>query len=211
HDVDQVVASSRHRRRREARDHDQRVRRTAGCPAPDPVARAGERGPAPSGGVPVAGEPAGKRLYPLVKELAAEGVAVAVTCRVLKLARQPYYRWLTAPISDSELTEAYRANALFDAHRADPEFGYRFLAEEAAEAGESMTGRTAWRICSVNRWWSVFGKPRRGKSAKVGPPVHDDLVNRNFTADRPNVLWLSDISEHRTTWIPVVVATLLEG
>lgn len=63
-----------------------------------------------------------------------------------------------------------------------------------------MTGRTAWRICSANRWWSVFGKrPRRGKSAKAGPPVHDDLVNRNFTADRPNTLWLSDISEHRTS------------
>lgn len=134
-----------------------------------------------------------------MKELAAEGVAVAVTCRVLKLARQPYYRWLSAPVTDSELTESYRANALFDAHRDDPEFGYRFLADEAAEAGESMTGRTAWRICSANRWWSVVGKPRRGKSAKVGPPVHDDLVNRNFTANCPNALWLSDISEHRTS------------
>ena len=27
--------------------------------------------------------------YPLVSELAAEGIPVAVTCRVLKLARQP--------------------------------------------------------------------------------------------------------------------------
>lgn len=134
-----------------------------------------------------------------MKELAAEGVAVAVTCRVLKLARQPYYRWLSTPITDSELTEAYRSNALFDAHRDDPEFGYRFLADEAAEAGESMTGRTTWRICSANRWWSVFGKPRHGKSAKAGPPVHDDLVNRNFAADRPNALWLGDISEHRTS------------
>jgi hypothetical protein len=29
-----------------------------------------------------------------VKELAADGISVVVTCRVLKLARQPYYRWL---------------------------------------------------------------------------------------------------------------------
>lgn len=27
--------------------------------------------------------------YPLVRELAVDGVSVAVTCRVLKLARQP--------------------------------------------------------------------------------------------------------------------------
>jgi hypothetical protein len=33
-------------------------------------------------------------MYPLVRDLAADGVPVAVTCRVLKLARQPYYRWL---------------------------------------------------------------------------------------------------------------------
>jgi len=59
-----------------------------------------------------------------VKELAGDGVPVTVTCRVLKLARQPYYRWLKRPITDAELVEAYRVNALFDAHRDDPEFGH---------------------------------------------------------------------------------------
>ncbi|WP_237083916.1 IS3 family transposase, partial [Mycobacteroides abscessus] len=138
-----------------------------------------------------------KRVYPLVSELADDGVPVAVTCRVLKLARQPYYRWRANPITDAEFIEAYRANALFDAHKDDPEFGYRYLVEEAREAGESMAERTAWRICSQNRLWSVFGK-KRGKNGKVGPPVHDDLVERDFTAGRPNRLWLSDITEHRT-------------
>ncbi|WP_435873364.1 IS3 family transposase [Nocardia farcinica] len=140
----------------------------------------------------------GKKIYPLVKELAADGIPVVVTCRVLKLARQPYYRWLASPVTAAELAEAYRANALFDAHRDDPEFGYRFLADEAGAAGEPMAGRTAWRICSANRWWSAFGKPRRGSGKRPGPPVHDDRVHRDFTADRPNRLWLADISEHRT-------------
>ena len=31
-------------------------------------------------------------MYPLVRELAVDGIPVAVRCRVLKLARQPYYR-----------------------------------------------------------------------------------------------------------------------
>ncbi len=80
-----------------------------------------------------------------MKELAADGIPVAVTCRVLQLARQPYYRWLADPVTAAEVAEAYRANALFDAHRDDPEFGYRFLADEAHEAGETMAERTAWR------------------------------------------------------------------
>ncbi len=37
---------------------------------------------------------------------------------------------------------------------------YRHLANEAADAGEQMAYRTAWRICSANEWWSAFGKPR---------------------------------------------------
>lgn len=131
-------------------------------------------------------------------ELAADGIPVAVTCRVHKLARQPYYRWRANPVTGAELAEAYRANALFDAHRDDPEFGYRNLVEEARDAGVPMAERTAWRICATNRWWSVFGK-KRAKYGKTGPPVHDDRVERDFTAVMPNTLWLSDITEHWTS------------
>jgi len=135
-----------------------------------------------------------------VKELAEDRkVPVSVTCRVLKLASQPYYRWLADPITDAELVEAYRANALFDAHRDDPEFGHRLLAEEARDAGQAMADRTAWRIASQNGWWSAFGKKKaRGKGKRPGAPAHDDLVGRDFTADGPNRLWLTDITEHRT-------------
>ena len=111
-------------------------------------------------------------MYPLVRELAATDaplrVPVAVTCRVLGLARQPYYRWLAQPVTAAEIAEAYRANALFDAHRDDPEFGYRYLVDEAADAGEVMAPRTAWRICSSMRWWSVFGKKCRASDFVAG-------------------------------------------
>ncbi|WP_156677391.1 MULTISPECIES: IS3 family transposase [Nocardia] len=139
-----------------------------------------------------------KMIYPLVRELAADGIPVAVTCRFLNIARQPYYRWLADPVTAADLEQAYRSNALFDAHRDDPEFGYRFLADEAADAGQAMAARTAWRICSTNKWWSSFGKKRGTKNSRSGPPVHDDLVERNFAADAPNMLWLTDITEHHT-------------
>ena len=131
-----------------------------------------------------------------------------MTCRVLKLSRQPYYRWLADPVTPSEVMEAYRADALFDAHRDDPEFGHRLLADEARDAGEPMADRTAWRIASANGWWSAFGKKRGRNGKKPGPAVHDDLctvtdangrTRHEFTADGPNQLWLTDITEHRTT------------
>jgi putative transposase len=143
-------------------------------------------------------------IYPLVRDLAAAGapvrVPVAVTCRVLKIARQPYYRWLAQPVTDADWIEAHRANALFDAHREDLEFGHRLLADEARETGgQVMAERTAWRICSANGWWSVFGKPKPySKARRAGAPAHEDLVARDFTADAPNRLWLTDITEHWT-------------
>jgi transposase InsO family protein len=142
-----------------------------------------------------------------VTELAGDGIPVTVTCRVLKLSRQPYYRWLRQPITNAELVEAYRGNALFDAHKDDVEFGHRLLADEAGYVGEKMADRTAWRICRDNGWWSAFGKKRGKNGKKPGPAVHDDLcavrhekgrIRHEFTAARPNQLWLTDITEHRT-------------
>jgi putative transposase len=137
-------------------------------------------------------------MYPLVRELAADGIPVAVTCRVLQLARQPYYRWLADPVGPRELDRAYLANAVFDAHVEDPEFGYRLLADEAHETGFVGCDRTVWRICHDHHWWSAFGVKRGKNGKKPGPPVHDDLVQRDFTASAPNQLWLTDITEHRT-------------
>jgi putative transposase len=137
-------------------------------------------------------------MYPLVRELAGDGVPVTVTCRVLKISRQPYYRWLDRPVSDAELGEAWLANAVFDAHRDDPEFGYRFLADEVRAAGFEVSDRVVWRICRDMGWWSVFGKPKARKASKPGTPAHDDLVRRKFTADAPNEIWVADITEHRS-------------
>ena len=89
-------------------------------------------------------------------------------------------------------------NALVDAHREDPEFGYRFLANEARKAGWRMSRRTAWALCSEARITSAVQRRRRSKNKKQGPPVFDDFVQRVFAADAPNRLWLTDITEHWT-------------
>jgi putative transposase len=146
-------------------------------------------------------------MYPLVRELAGDGVPVTVTCRVLDLARQPYYRWRAKPVGDAELVRAYPADALFDAHGDDPEFGYRFLADEARAAGQPMADRTAWKLCSHHGWFSAFGKKRGANGKRPGPPVHDDLcagvddrgrMRHACRASAPNELWLADITEQHT-------------
>ena len=75
---------------------------------------------------------------------------------------------------------AYLTNHLVDAHRDDPAFGYRFLSDELERLGERACERRVWRLCSEMAIWSSFvKKSRSGK--KPGPPVHDDLVQRDFS------------------------------
>ena len=141
-------------------------------------------------------------IYPLVRELAATGapirVPVAVTCRVLKIAKQPFYRWLKDPVSTRDWDDAQLINAAIDAHEEAPTFGYRLIADELADLGFEASERRVWRLCSQQGVVSATTRKKRGKTGKQGPPVHDDLVQRQFTADGPNRLWLTDITEHWT-------------
>lgn len=80
--------------------------------------------------------------YPLVRELAVDGIPVAVTRRVLKLARQPYYRWLAAPVGRRDLHRAYLANAVFDAYADDPSTATGSSPTKPARpARQGVTGR----------------------------------------------------------------------
>lgn len=137
--------------------------------------------------------------YPLVRELAAEGIPVRLTCRVLGFSTQAFYKWCKQPVSNRDLTDAYLTNELIDAHGDDPEFGYRFLADELERSGHSVGERRVWRLCRQQRLWSTTTrKGRHGSGKRPGPAVHDDLVLRNFTADTPNAVWVTDITEHPT-------------
>jgi putative transposase len=136
-------------------------------------------------------------MYPLVLDLAAGGVPVAVTCRALGFGKQALYAWKKQPISARGWDEAHLINAAAGIHHDDPAFGYRFIADELAARGLAAGENRVQRLCSQQRIWPVFAK-KRGLSRKAGPPVHDDLVNRQFTAERPDQLWLAGITEHPT-------------
>lgn len=131
--------------------------------------------------------------------------------RVLGFSRQAFFKWRAAPVSQRDWDNAHLTNAAIDLHLDDPGFGYRFMADEIeSEAGLKASERREWWLCSKEGLWSLHSK-KRGLNRKAGPPVHDDLVLRDFTATRLNELWLTDITERWTAWIPSVVATRTTG
>ena len=74
-------------------------------------------------------------IYPLVQDLAADNLPVAVTCRVLGFSKQAFYKWQANPMSQRDWDDAHLINAAIDIHHDDPEFGYRFIADELADQG----------------------------------------------------------------------------
>jgi putative transposase len=66
-------------------------------------------------------------MFPLVRELAVDGIPVAVTCRVLGFSKQAYFKWRASPVTDRDWDDAHLINASLDLHGDDPEFGYRLL------------------------------------------------------------------------------------
>jgi len=136
-------------------------------------------------------------MYPLVLDLADDSIPVAVTCRVLGFSKQAFYKWKANPVSQRGWDDAHLINAAVDIHHDDPEFGYRFITDELAGHGLKASRNRVNRLCTQQRIWSVHSR-KRDRSRKPGPPVHDDLVLREFTAERPNLLWLTDITEHPT-------------
>ena len=140
-------------------------------------------------------------IYPLVREMAAVGarvrVPVRVACRVLGFSNLAYYKWLKHPVSARHTEEQELIAVLGQLHTDDPEGGYRVLSDDMAELGYHLSERRVWQLCHIAGIAStISGRKKRYK--KAAAPVHDDLVKRKFTAQAPNQLWLTDITEHRT-------------
>ncbi len=56
--------------------------------------------------------------YPVVRELAADGVPVATACRVLTVSASGYYGWWDRPPSERDLADASLGNQVVDIHTA---------------------------------------------------------------------------------------------
>ncbi len=107
-------------------------------------------------------------MYPLVLDLAAGAIPVAVTCRVPGFSRQASYAWRQNPVSQRDWDDAQLINAAIDIHGDDPESGYLFIAGELPGKGIVTGENRAARLCPQQQIWSVLAK-KRGLGRKAGP------------------------------------------
>ncbi len=114
-------------------------------------------------------------MYSLVRDLAADGIPVVVTCGVLGFSPQAFYKWSANPVSKRDWDDADLVDAAREIHADDPVFGYRFIADElAAEHGIEASENRVQRLCSahgVSRCWlasGAAGPSRRSRTRRSG-------------------------------------------
>jgi hypothetical protein len=56
-------------------------------------------------------------IYPVVAELASEGIAVAVTCRVLGVSTSGFYEWRSRPSSPRSIADQALSHTVGEIHR----------------------------------------------------------------------------------------------
>jgi putative transposase len=126
---------------------------------------------------------------------------VAALCRVLRVSKSGYYAWLRRPASLRVTRDALLVPQIIASHeRSDETYGAPRILGDLRDAGERI-GRK--RVARLMRMAGLRGVSRRRfvittkrlETEGAAP----DLVERNFIADRPNTLWVADIT-YVPTW-----------
>jgi len=121
-------------------------------------------------------------------------------CRVLGVSPSGYYAWVKRPTSARALMDAALTAKIQAAHTASKgTYGAPRLRIDLAEAGIRV-GRK--RVARLMRNVGLAGVSRRKSpvtTVRDGARQAPDLVDRNFTADQPNMLWVADIT-YIPTW-----------
>ncbi len=126
---------------------------------------------------------------------------VAVACEVLNVSRSGYYDWRARPQSARAQENELLLKHIEHIH-AESRGTYgspRVHAELTLGLGLPVNLKRVARLMREAGIQGLYRRRRRGctvRDPRATPS--DDLVNRDFTADAPNRLWLTDITEHPT-------------
>ncbi|MFH1374706.1 MAG: IS3 family transposase [bacterium] len=125
-----------------------------------------------------------------------EEFRVRKMCEVLEVSRSGFYTWLRIP--ESERSHANRAllsemRIAFDRSRRT--YGSPRLTVELNESGVSCSENRVARLMRLSGIRAVVKRKYRvTTNSKHNHPVAENLLNRQFSSDRPNAVWLSDIT-----------------
>jgi putative transposase len=144
-------------------------------------------------------------------EKAEHGVPVSLSCELLQVSRSGYYEWATRGPSEHELQDLLLLEQIKQIH-AENRGVYgapRIHAELRMEYGINVGRKRVERLMRLAGISGLVTRKRGRTTVSVpGVRVADDLVERQFRPEAPNVLWVADITYLRTWegWLYLLAA-----
>jgi transposase InsO family protein len=123
---------------------------------------------------------------------------VAVACRVLEVSRSGYYDWLNREPSAREIADGQLSEMIAQVHYdSRGTYGAPRVHAELRLGLGIRVGRK--RIARLMRRDGLSGvcHRRKRRGFKPAPAPVQDLVLRKFSAEAPNRVWFTDITQHR--------------
>lgn len=122
-------------------------------------------------------------------------------CRLLRVSRSGYYEWKDRPAAPRDQENELLVKHITQIHKESREtYGSpRIHAELAMGLGLPVNVKRVARLMRQGGIQGLYRRRRRGCTMR--DPLAEpsaDLVNRQFTVDAPNRLWVTDITEHPT-------------
>jgi len=125
---------------------------------------------------------------------------IAVMCRVLGVSPSGYYAWAKRPACARAVMDAALIVTIRAAHAASKgTYGAPRLQADLADAGIRVSRKRVARLMRSAGLAGVSRRRRTVTTVRDGAGRAPDLVDRDFTASRPNMLWVADIT-YIPTW-----------
>ena len=126
---------------------------------------------------------------------------MSLMCQALRVSRSGYYIWLSRPESDRSKSNSRLLSEIRIVHkRSRRRYGSPRVTAELNESGFACSENRVARLMRLN---GIRARGRRKYRAttdsKHSYPVAPNLLDRQFTVDRPNAVWISDITYIRTS------------
>ena len=120
---------------------------------------------------------------------------VSWLCDVLEVSRSGFHAWLNRPTSSREIHDAKLVTAIETSFKAsDRTYGARRVWRDVLEEGLACGLHRIERLMRSN---ALRARPRRrGKPKDDGERsvIADNILDRDFQAERPNQKWLADFT-----------------
>ncbi|WP_338030701.1 IS3 family transposase, partial [Cytobacillus citreus] len=120
-------------------------------------------------------------------------------CKVLGVSKSGYFKWIKRPKSSRQKKHEELSQQVLKTHiEFKQRYGSIKITKMLNKRGIKVSQRTVSRIMTKNNWKSCTTKKYKATTnSKHHHPISENVLNRQFKADKPNQSWVTDI-----TYIP---------